>query len=213
MRQVDGVAIDRWKGRFSGTIDEIDGDEFRHDRFVVLLVTARTAAGSTDTMDDGEVVQTMRLKVQDMVPLEGELRDQAVAYMAHGPNQGGFSFGNHMETPKEELKGQQVADYAAPPEPQAAPPDVDPETGEIVRDDEPVLARDEDGEYFDVPVAKPDPVTVRPDDVEPPKFKEAEPVSDPDPRQTPVIPTGNVIGHVSGRPRKDSVLDSFLNEG
>lgn len=217
--QIHGVQVDRVKGRFAGTIDEVDDDIFRHDRYVIMLVAARTAAGATDTMDDGEVVQTMRLKVQDMVPLTGELRDQAVAFMAHGGNQGVMSFGNHIEKPKEEQRGQQtMADYAQPPEPTIQETEqtyaaddhsnVDPSTGEVVS------VSDED-EFFDVPVAEPDPVVPRPTDVEPPQWRapEAEPISDPNPaRDVAPPPPGNVVGHVTGgRPRRDSVLDDFLN--
>ena len=205
--QIHGHHVDKIKGRFSGTIDEVDEDVFKFDRVVVMLVVGRTTVGAVDVKDDGEVHATMRIKITDMEPLEGELRDQAIAYLSHGADQGILNFGNYQHKPAEpKIKGQEalpVADYASPPAP---PEGVDPATGEISGSSpasKPVKVINDPDEEFNVPPAAPE-VAPRPDDVAPPK---------PDPREAAPPPVGTRVGTVRPGGRKDAALADFLNGG
>lgn len=211
--QIQGHHVDKLKGRFSGTIDDVDEDAFKFDRMVVMLVVGRTAIGSVDVKDDGEVHAVMKIKVQDMQHLEGALRDQAIAYLAHGAGQGILDFGNyrHKGDESKKVEGQEalpVADYAAPADP---PEGVDPATGEI---DESSTARksvkiiNDPDEEFDVPPAAPEPVKPRLGDVDPPSTPTpARPQMDEAPP-----PAGTRVGTIRKGSRKDSDLEAFLNE-
>lgn len=210
--QIHGHHVDKIKGRFSGTIDEVDEDEFKFDRMVVCLVVGRTSVGSIDTKDDGEVHAVMKIKVTDMSALEGPLRDQAIAYLAHGSEQGILDFGNYRhkgDEPKPpKIEGQEalpVADYAQPPE---APPGVDA-NGEVIHTplSRARVVQDPD-EEFDVPPAE-DPVRPRVTDVTPPQAPVEAPRTARDPAPAP---SGTVVGQVRKGERKDSALADFLNE-
>lgn len=204
--QIHGHQVDKIKGRFSGTIDEVDEDAFKFDRMVVCLVVGRTSIGSIDTKDDGEVHAVVKIKITDMQALEGPLRDQAIAYLAHGANQGILDFGNYRhkgDEPKPPKEGQEalpVAGYAEPPD------GVDDDG--VVTATAPTPARiiQDPDEEFDVPPAD-DPVTPRVTDTPPPDAPAPRTARDEAPP-----PSGTVVGTLRRGGRKDEVLDSWLNE-
>lgn len=206
--QIQGHQIDKLKGRFSGTVDDVDEEHFKFDRMVVMLVIGRCSIGSVDVKDDGEVHAVMKIKVEDITPLEEELRDQAIAYLAHGAGQGILDFGNyrHQGEPKPAKEGQEslpVATYAEPPEAD--------ENGERVTATASTPARVLQDEEFDVPPGDPLPVTARPGDVDPPAVR--APVEEPTAlgADEAPAPSGTVVGSLRRGERKDAVLDAWLS--
>lgn len=201
--QVHGHNVDKFKGRFTGTIDEVEEEDFRFDQMVVLVVLVRPSFGGIDPRDDGEVHATVKIKVTDMAPLKGEMRDQAIRFLAGGSTVGLIDFGqSRKET------------YADPP-PTTVESGTNGATGEITRPP----GVDFDGELvddvFDVPVAPPLPVVPRPDDADPPAYK-APPEPVPVGQESAPPPAGaQRVGSVYGRGRegrKDSDLAAFLEE-
>lgn len=188
--------FDKMNGRFRGSIEDIDPEIFKFDSMVFALVCMRVDDKGRVIKDDGTIVKTMGLAASDMVPLTGPLRDQAIAYMAHGADQGILDLGQTIHHPRPAPEGQAelpVADYAAPP------PGVDA-NGEVVK---PVESPDDE---FDVPVADEPPVTARATDVAPP---EAKALSE-DPKAAATVPVGTRVGRIHGD-RKDKDLEDFLS--
>lgn len=204
--QIQGHQIDKVKGRFTGTIDEVDDEIFKFDRMVVMLVVARTSVGSIDPKDDGEIHAVMKIKVSDMQALEGDLRDQAIAYLAHGADQGILHFGQPVHKPPR-IKGQKALEVEAPVADYAEPPPGVDVNGEV-----PARVVQDPDEEFDVPVAAPLPVTARATDAEPPAFvaPAAEALS-PDEENTAPPAGAQRVGTIRA-PRKDEALSAFLNE-
>jgi hypothetical protein len=91
--QIDGHEIEQWQGRFTKTFD-IDRDnleQMRLDKVVLWVVATRAGDSNFKVLDSGEVRKVTVYKVEDAAPLSGELRDQAMTFLAHGPGHGHFA--------------------------------------------------------------------------------------------------------------------------
>lgn len=114
--RLDGLEVMRWLARFSGTVElsEDDADHMGIGKGVIVVAWARVAAPSFKETADGDLARVDVLKPEEIAVVTGELRDQCFELLSFGA-----------------APGQERLSMPPPPEPTAAPPAVDPETGEI----------------------------------------------------------------------------------
>lgn len=90
----DGFEVNLFEGRLQGgfELDELQSGKLNLDRIAVFVVAARLGKASVEATKDGDVKRTNTFIVSELQILEGELRDQAIQYLAM-PNQGVMDFG------------------------------------------------------------------------------------------------------------------------
>ena len=79
--RVDGFDIDYYKAIFSGAfdIDAYISESMTLDAYPVFLVSARASgADFSVNSDSGEVTRKNKLRVEDLILLEGEMRERAI---------------------------------------------------------------------------------------------------------------------------------------
>jgi hypothetical protein len=89
----DGFEVNVYEGKLTGgfELDELQAAKLNLDRIAVFVVAARLGKAQVEAMKDGDVKRTNTFVVSELQILEGELRDQAIQYLAM-PNQGILEF-------------------------------------------------------------------------------------------------------------------------
>lgn len=157
----DGYTVDAYQARFSGTIDVEDefAESLYTGRVTVWLLAARNGeAQFKETADAESVIRKNVQKIEMAIPLDGQMRDEAIIYLSHAGTQGGVSFKRDVSQESEEIDrlagyllrnfGQEIGREASESAVDVAlrlldrvlveevptieiPSDVDPETGEV----------------------------------------------------------------------------------
>lgn len=85
-RQYDGLSVDKYEARFTGPFELTDGEAEKCglDRIVVFVVMGRVDSKMPKVMDTGDLNLKHVVKVTDVVLLEGDLREDALTFIAHG---------------------------------------------------------------------------------------------------------------------------------
>lgn len=218
----DGRVVEFFRGQFSGAV-EITEEECRSmaaGRTVVMLVATHVHENASKQSETtGDYTMTCKQKIQSLIVLDGNLREQALQFLATGTDRGfqgvmSFAAPEGVDAETGEVQGSQFADYAQP-----AP-------------DRQVFDETEDDE-FDVPPADPDPLPDQPTvlgDVrgytgtpesgngDGPKVGPVDPSQLADINAAPTGPAvprpqGEVVGsvHRPGKPT-DKILDDFFKE-
>jgi hypothetical protein len=93
-QRFDGYEVNVYEGSLSGKfeLDDAQAEKLSLDRIAVFVVAARLGKASVEATKDGDVKRTNSFVVSELQILEGELRDQAIQYLAM-PNQGVLEFG------------------------------------------------------------------------------------------------------------------------
>lgn len=89
--QFDGFAVEKWRAQFTGAIDieEREGTAMRTDKVVVMVVATRIRKSIPEPLDeDGTLRITRQNKIEHLVVLEGDLREQALSLLATGSERG-----------------------------------------------------------------------------------------------------------------------------
>lgn len=151
----EGMSFEDFKIRFSGTLESTQDESAKMplDRTVVMLVAARVDDSALKVLDEaGGLRLTRVLKVEHVLPLDGELRQQAMTMLAHGNSQGLLSLPNYVhgngETPTPapyaRTDSAESGEHSTDSVEQTAPPVGVTADGEI------------EPEFFDVPVGNDD---------------------------------------------------------
>lgn len=192
-----------WKLQFSGTID-VTREQQRaiiDSGLAVMLIAARTGKLDVDFKENGDTALKVTMRVTDATLTSGQLREDAITFLAHGGDQGQLVFPNYA--------------YTGEPEAAGAPSDEAPEGGFDLPEGFDEVASDKLDVDDDLPTEIVGTIhdyrggaTPQPRDGDGPK------VGRFDPDMVPGGPAGaEVVGHVRlGPGRKDSVLDDFINE-
>lgn len=92
-QRFDGFDVSLHGAKFTGTfdLDEEDAKGLSLDRVVVFLVAARLGRAQVETTKEGDVKRTNTFVVNEVGMLEGDLREQAIQYLAF-PDQGVLDF-------------------------------------------------------------------------------------------------------------------------
>lgn len=124
----DSHAVEEYYGRFKGTfeLDEDDAREFQFDDAVSFLITTRVDGSSFGTTRDDEIKRTNTFQVYDVVPLSAEMYERIM-------------MGKLEEVAAKESAVQELTLFA------------DPETGEILPDDEPIEVEEVQEEEVFIP--------------------------------------------------------------
>lgn len=104
-QRFDGYEVNVYEGSLSGKfeLEDAQAEKLSLDRIAVFVVAARLGKASVEATKDGDVKRTNSFVVSELQILEGELRDQAIQYLAM-PNQGVLDFGvDEDEDDDEEL--------------------------------------------------------------------------------------------------------------
>lgn len=129
--QIEGLGVDRRQARLMGTF-EISGDDDRDlslDRVVVMIVAGRSTKVEHSVLETGDVVSRRVVKVSDIMPLTGDMRDEAIRRLSRrsDPNQGVLDW--PTEEPQRQIEAE--APTLATPAPSAPsapkPPSVSPD--------------------------------------------------------------------------------------
>lgn len=91
----DGYSVNAYQARFAGTIDVEDefAESLYTGRVTVWLLAARNGEAQFKEHPDGDSVTRKNVqKIEMAVPLDGELRNDAIVYLSHAGTQGGVSF-------------------------------------------------------------------------------------------------------------------------
>lgn len=103
MELYDGIPVTSYQGRFSGSF-EVDGrnnDLVKLGKVCVWVVVARSGESQTKEVADGEEAQRKVVqKVEAAIPLEGDLRDEAIVWLSHDGERGSIGFARE-NTPAE----------------------------------------------------------------------------------------------------------------
>lgn len=93
-QRFDGFEVNVFEGKLTGgfEMDELQANKLSLDRIAVFVVAARLGKASVEATKEGDVKRTNTFVVSELQILEGELRDQAIQYLAM-PNQGVMEFG------------------------------------------------------------------------------------------------------------------------
>lgn len=88
--RADGLAVAKWRVRFSGLHDlEIeDAEKMGLDKVVLFLVATRAGKFEVQAMDDGDVRRTNVAAVTDFLILTGNVRERAISALANGTEHG-----------------------------------------------------------------------------------------------------------------------------
>lgn len=102
-QRFDGFEVNVYEGKLTGGFEMDDGqaEKLSLDRIAVFVVAARLGKAQVEATKDGDVKRTNTFVVSELQILEGELRDQAIQYLAM-PNQGILEFG--VDDEDEELE-------------------------------------------------------------------------------------------------------------
>lgn len=89
----DGFDVSVHEATFTGKfdLDEEESESIKLDRVVVFLVAARVGKVLHAADKDGEIKRTNTFVVSEAQMLQGELRDQAIQFLAY-PTQGSLDF-------------------------------------------------------------------------------------------------------------------------
>lgn len=103
MELYDGIPVTSYQGRFSGSF-EVDGnnnDLLKLGKVCLWVVVARSGESQTKEIADGEEAQRKVVqKVEAAIPLQGDLRDEAIVWMSHDGERGSVGFARE-NTPAE----------------------------------------------------------------------------------------------------------------
>jgi hypothetical protein len=93
-QRFDGMEINVYEGKLTGSfeLEDVQATNMNLDRVVVFVVAARLGKAQVEPTKDGDIKRTNTFVVSELQILEGELRDQAIQYLAM-PNQGVLDFG------------------------------------------------------------------------------------------------------------------------
>jgi hypothetical protein len=93
-QKFDGMEVNVYEGKLTGAfeLDDIKAAGMNLDRVVVFVVAARLGKAQVEPTKDGDIKRTNTFVVSELQILEGELRDQAIQYLAM-PDQGVLDFG------------------------------------------------------------------------------------------------------------------------
>lgn len=90
--QIEGLGVDRRQARLMGTFEISDDDDrdLSLDRVVVMIVAGRSTKIEHSVLETGEVLSRRVVKVSDVMPLVGDMRDEAIRRLSRhaDPNQG-----------------------------------------------------------------------------------------------------------------------------
>lgn len=109
-QRFDGFEVNVYEGSLTGKfeLEDAQAEKLSLDRIAVFVVAARLGKASVEATKDGDVKRTNTFVVSELQILEGELRDQAIQYLAM-PSQGVLEFGvDDDEDDDEELAPTQV---------------------------------------------------------------------------------------------------------
>jgi hypothetical protein len=213
----DGMDVDSHQARFTGTfdLDEEDTSSVGLDRVAFFVVAVRVEGAVFRTTDDAEVKRINVLKVQDARLASGDMRDEAVQWLAGKAGQSVMDFRERNGVASEEEKAEEMAFMQSRPENVS-------EDGELIESqvEEPLV---DDDEPRDVPM--PTDVEVIAGPYRSPGSQRAHgvpamPVERPgvakfDPNAFGVsgAPNGRVIVDGPSGPRKDTRLSEFMESG
>lgn len=103
MELYDGIPVTSYQGRFTGSF-EVDGrnnDLVKLGKVCVWVVVARSGESQTKEIADGEEAQRKVVqKVEAAIPLQGDLRDEAIVWLSHDGERGSIGFARE-NTPAE----------------------------------------------------------------------------------------------------------------
>ena len=93
-QRFDGMEVNIYEGKLTGTfeLDDVKASAMNLDRVVVFIVAARLGKAQVEPTKDGDIKRTNTFVVSELEILEGELRNQAIQYLAD-PSQGVLDFG------------------------------------------------------------------------------------------------------------------------
>jgi hypothetical protein len=101
-QRFDGFEVNVYEGKLTGgfEMDDVQAEKLSLDRIAVFVVAARLGKAQIEATKDGDVKRTNTFVVSELQILEGDLRDQAIQYLAM-PNQGVLEFGVEDEEDEE----------------------------------------------------------------------------------------------------------------
>lgn len=90
----DGFEISNYNGKLTGTfeMDEAEASQLRLDRVAVFVIAARLNKAVVENTKEGDVNRTNTFVVSELRMVTGELRDQAITFLAD-ESQGAMDFG------------------------------------------------------------------------------------------------------------------------
>lgn len=113
--QIEGLGVDRRQARLMGTFEISDDDDrdLSLDRVVVMVVAGRSIKVEHSVLETGDVVSRRVVKVSDIMPLVGDMRDEAIRQLSRraDPNQGVLDWSEPQPQPQPQ---RQIEAEAAP---------------------------------------------------------------------------------------------------
>jgi len=92
----EGHEIEKHHATFTGSwdLEDEDAERIGLDRVVVFLVAGRISKSTLEIEEkSGELHRKNVIKVSDTTMLGGSMRDQALSFIVHGPDQAQMNFG------------------------------------------------------------------------------------------------------------------------
>lgn len=92
----EGHEIEKHHAQFAGSwdLEDEDAERIGLDRVVVFLVAGRISKSTLEIEEkSGELHRKNVVKVSDTTLLKGSVRDQALSFIVHGPDQTQMNFG------------------------------------------------------------------------------------------------------------------------
>jgi hypothetical protein len=101
-----------WKLKFSGTVDvtKEQQQQILDSGLALMVVAARTGKAEVDFKENGDVGLTLTLRISDSILVTGQSRENAITFLANGPDQG------HLVFPNYGYDGAPVPEPGEPPE-------------------------------------------------------------------------------------------------
>jgi hypothetical protein len=100
----DGEPIAFYRGKFNGVRFVLDPDwaagEAQMGKLPIVMVACRIGKPVYDDDKDGDRFKEVTFRVEEVVPLTGELRKQAMIYMAHMGEEGVIDFPTNPDSQK-----------------------------------------------------------------------------------------------------------------
>lgn len=80
----DGFDVNVFEGKVSGKfeMDDVQAGKLGLDRVVIFVCAARLGKAQVETTGEGDIKRTNTFAVSDVRMLEGEMREQAIRFLA-----------------------------------------------------------------------------------------------------------------------------------